>query len=272
MRGHPLVWLILAAAGLWIGLRRLERLMIFAPSRAMTAHPGTMGLPFERLWLTASDGVRLRAWWIPGPEPDSPAMLCLHGNAGNLSDRVEKMRIFHDAGAAQLWVEWRGYGESSGVPDEPGFYRDARAGYAWLVGPGGAPPSRVVLYGESLGCGPAVQLATEVPAAGLIVESGFASIPAMAELVLPWLPRSLIAARFDNLSKLPRVRVPKLFLHSPQDDIVPYAQARLNFAAAAEPKRFVDLRGTHNEGFRDSRPAYDEAIRAFLAGLPRAPR
>jgi|SRR5579859_6846180 len=267
MRAHPLVWLVLAGAAAWIGLRRFERFMLFVPSRGVSVLPGAYGLPWEPLWLTAEDGVRLRAWWLPGPRPDAPVMLCLHGNGGNLSSRVEKMRLFRQAGAAQLWLDWRGYGESGGAPDEPGLYRDARAGWFWLTEARRVAPSRVVLYGESLGAGPAVELASEVAAAALIVDSGFTSVPDMAKVVLPWFPSGLARARFDNLSKLPRVAIPKLFLHSPQDDVVPYEQARRNFAAAAEPKRFVDLKGGHNDGFLEMGPAYPAAIRDFLAAL-----
>lgn len=265
MKAHPAVWWILAAGLSWIALLRFERMMVFVPSREMTAHPGSYGLRFERLWLTSSDGVRLRAWWIPGPSDEAPVMLCLHGNAGNISSRTDKMKLFHDAGAAQLWVEWRGYGESSGTPGEAGLYRDGRAGWDWLTRERAIPPARVALYGESLGSGVAVELATRVPAGGLIVDSGFSSIAEMAREVLPWFPVALLRLRFDNLSKLSRVTTPALFLHSPQDDIVPYEQARRNFAAAAGPKTFVDLRGSHNDGFLETGPAYASAIRRFLA-------
>ena len=271
MKGaHPLVWTALALALAWIGLRRFERMMLFIPSRAMDAHPGTVGLAWEKLTLTASDGTRLRAWWIPGPRSDAPVLLCLHGNGGNLSTRVDKMRIFHDAGAAQLWVEWRGYGESGGAPDEPGLSRDARAGWDWLQARGAAAAT-VAIYGESLGSGPAVELATRVASGGLIVDSGFSSIADMARVVLPWFPPRLARVRFDNFGKLARLALPVLFLHSPQDDVIPYEQAQRNFAACASARKtFVDLKGSHNEGFLDSMPAYREAIRAFLASL-RAP-
>ena len=259
------VWLVLAGALAWIALLRFERMMVFVPSREMAAHPGSYGLPFERLRLTASDGVRLRAWWIPGAAENAPVMLCFHGNGGNLSSRVDKMKLFHDAGAAQLWVEWRGYGESEGSPDEAGLYSDGMAGWDWLTKQRKIPPSRVALYGESLGCGVAVELATRVPAGKLIVDSGFASIAAMGRVVLPWFPAALMRIRFDNLAKLPRVKIPTLFLHSRQDDVVPYEQSRLNFAAAAGPKTFVELQGSHNDGFLETGPAYVAAVRSFLA-------
>lgn len=264
MKVHPLVWVLVSGAAAWIGLRRLENAMIFIPSRTLTAHPGSFGLAYERLWLAAGDGPRLRAWWIPGPRADAPVMLCLHGNAGNLSNRVDKMKLFHDAGAAQLWIDWRGYGESTGSPSEAGLHRDALAAWKRLAAEQGVPPGRLILYGESLGAGAAVELAARVPAAGLIIDGGFSSVPEMAREVLPWFPSFLIRARFDNLAKLPRVTIPALFLHSREDEIVPYAQARRNFAAAAGPKSFVELKGSHNDGFLDSAPAYGAAIAYFL--------
>ncbi len=262
--------LVLVAALLWIGLRFFESALVFAPSRKMYAHPGTVGLAYETLNLKTSDGVILRAWWIPGVSHDGTVMLCLHGNGGNLSHRTDKMRIFHDAGASQLWLDWRGYGDSGGSPNEPGLYRDALAGWAWLNAVKSVPASRFVLYGESLGNGPAIELASRVPAAGLIVDSAFTSIPDMGRKVLPWFPIKLAKIRFDNLSRLPRVAIPTLFLHSPDDEVIPYAMARQNFSASGSVKKsFVDLKGSHNEGFLDSRSVYPKAIKDFLASLPK---
>ncbi len=263
----------LGLAALWIGLRAFERAMVFVPSREMRAHPRTVGLKYEPFFLTASDGVRLSAWWIPGKSADAPVLLCLHGNGGNLSYRTDKMRLFHDAGAAQLWLDWRGYGESAGSPNEPGLYRDAHAGWAWLTAVKQVPASKLVFYGESLGGGPAVELATRVPAAGLIVDSSFTSLTDMITVVLPWFPTRLAAIRFDSRARLPRVTIPTLFLHSPQDNVIPYHMALSNLAASgAAKKRLVDLKGSHNEGFMDAGPAYTNAIRDFLAALPKEPK
>ncbi len=268
---QPAAGLILVAALFWIGLRLFEKKMVFHPSRVMSAHPGTVGLTYEPLGLKTSDGVILRAWWIPGPSPESPVMLCLHGNGGNISHRTDKMRLFHDAGAAQLWLDYRGYGESGGSPDEPGLYRDALAGWAWLNAVKMVPPERFVLYGESLGNGPAIDLAGRVPAAGLIVDSAFTSLADMGRLVLPWFPVRLAKIRFDNNARLTRVTIPTLLLHSPDDDVIPYEMALRNLrASGAAKKKLVDLKGPHNEGFLDAGPVYPKAIKDFLASLPQA--
>lgn len=268
---QPAAALVLVAALFWIGLRLFEKRMVFHPSRVLEAHPGTVGLAYEPLGLKASDGVILRAWWIPGPSPESPVMLCLHGNGGNISHRTDKMRLFHDSGAAQLWLDYRGYGESGGSPDEPGLYRDALAGWAWLNAVKLVPPERFVLYGESLGNGPAIDLAGRVPAAGLIVDSAFTSLADMSRLVLPWFPVRLAKIRFDNNARLARVTIPTLFLHSPDDDIIPYEMALRNLrASGAAKKKLVDLKGSHNEGFLEAGPVYPKAIKDFLASLPQA--
>ena len=266
----PFVWALLAIPLLWLALRRFERSMIFVPDAVMRAHPGVAGLKYEAIWLTGSDGTRLRAWWLPGPKDDSPVMLCLHGNGGNLSYRVDKMRIFHDAGAAQLWLDWRGYGESAGTPSERGLHRDAQAGWDWLKAKG-VPPARLVIYGESLGCGPAIELAAKAAPAGLVVDSGFTSVADMAKRVLPWFPMRLASVQFDNLTRVRSVYAPALFLHSPQDDIIPFEMGRRNFEACpAQRKRFVELKGDHNEGFLTSMPGYRDAIAGFLKDLQSA--
>ena len=270
MRTHPAVWAALILAVLWIGLRWFERVMVFAPMKTMFAHPGTVGLPYESFWLTSTDGVRLRAWWIPGPTAESPAMLCLHGNAGNISTRTDKMRIFHDAGAAQLWIDWRGYGESGGTPSEAGLYRDAMAAWTWLNTVKAVPSARLVIYGESLGCGPAIELTARASAAGIIIDSGFTSVLDMGRIVLPWFPVRLGKFRFDNFAKLPRVVIPTLFLHSPQDEIIPYEMAKRNFTSSgAAKKTLFEMKGPHNEGFLDTGSSYRAAIVKFLADLPK---
>lgn len=269
MKAHHAVWLVLAAALLWLALRRFERSMIYFPSRGYDVHPGSAGLDWERLRLRASDGVELEAWWLPGPRPDAPVLLCLHGNGGSLSHRVEKMRLFRGAGAAQLWVDYRGYGASAGVPSEKGLYRDAEAAWSWLAARG-VPASRVVVYGESLGGGVAVELATRRGPAGLIFESGFTSLADMAKLVLPRFPARLASERYDSLGKIAGWKGPLLVLHSPQDDIVPFELGRRVFEAAPGPKTFVELKGDHNEGFLATGPAYGKAVADFLARLKQA--
>ena len=165
--------------------------------------------------------------------------------------------------------DYRGYGDSSGTPDEQGTYADGRAVYDWLVARG-VPASRIVLFGESLGCAVSVQLALDRGARGLILEAPFASIRAMAQRVVPWLPiGALLRTRYDNEGKIARVQVPLLVLHGTADEVIPFAQGEAVFRAAREPKRFVPVPGAHhNDVYLVGGADYLSAIAEFLRGLP----
>ena len=238
----------------------LENRLIYFPARG-----GVGASPGEELELVTADGVSLHAWWIPGPAT-GPAVLHLHGNAGNLEHRREIYRELAALGASVLALDYRGYGRSAGRPAERGLYADARAAHAWLAAR--VPPERIVLYGESLGAGPACQLALETPVGGLILQSAFTSIPDMARSVVPWmvLPRLFLDSRFDNLAKVGRIDAPKLLLHSRGDEVVPFAHAQRLARAAKPPLEcdFVDTAG-HNDPPLGPRGAFQGSVTRFLA-------
>ncbi|MBI4376978.1 MAG: alpha/beta hydrolase [Elusimicrobia bacterium] len=259
-----LFWLVTLAA-LWLALRRFEQSSVYVPFRELSAHPGSIGLGYEELSLKTPDGETLHAWFIPAAHGSrAPVLLFCHGNGGNISHRLEKIKIFRAAGLSVLAFDYRGYGRSTGRPSELGTYEDAQTAYRWLIEQGRARAENIVLYGESLGAGVAVELARRLPSAGLIIDSGFTSIVDMGKHYFPWLPvRWLARYRYDNLSKIPGLSIPILVLHSPQDDIIPYPMGLRLFEAARAPKRFVELKGDHNEGFLQTGPAYGEAIGRF---------
>lgn len=253
---------------LWLGLRWFERVNIYHPGKAFSAVPGTFGLAHEEVWLTAEDGTRLHGWFLPSARGPLAArklgVLLCHGNAGTISDRTLKASLLHRLGLSVLLFDYRGYGKSLGSPSEKGTYQDAEAAWRWLAAKGFAP-ERVVLYGESLGNGVAVETALRHAPRALILESAFTSIADMGKVVYPWLPVKLIArTRYDNLAKIPSVRAPVLVMHSREDGVVPFSMGRALFAAAPEPKRFFEMTGSHDEGFLDAGPAYPAAIRSFL--------
>ena len=258
-------WWLLAVPGAWLFLRWFERANLYFPSRALAADPGLLGLAFEDLRLTAADGTALHAWFVPLQE-DSPVILLCHGNAGNIASRLDKLLALRRAGAAVLLFDYRGYGRSAGRPDEQGTYQDAEAAYLWLADVKKVPAGRIFIHGESLGGAVTVELALRRRAAGLVLESTFTSVVEMCRRVFPFLPaRLVVRLRYDSLSKIPRLSCPLLLLHSPDDDLVPFAMGRRLFAAAPEPKAFVELRGGHNDGFRESGPAYERAIAGFIS-------
>jgi hypothetical protein len=251
-----------------------DRLIYFPTREHDGGTPHSIGAVYEDVWLRTSDGVRLHAWFVPEskdavrPEARQQrrlAVLLLHGNAGNVSHRLDKLAVLHGLGAAVLMLDYRGYGASDGAPDEPGLYRDADAAYDWLVARGFAP-EEIIAYGESLGGTVATELAARRRVGGLVLDSTPSSIVGVARHHYPFVPVGvLLSARFDALARVGRVSAPILILHSPDDEIVPFAMAEEMRAAARSPARLVRLRGGHNDGFLVAAHVYQEALREFLA-------
>ena len=264
-----MIWLIvIAAASGYLAIATAVFLfqgrLIYFPAKAMTGTPAEYGLPCEDVSLKTIDGLTLGAWYMPPPAADGPVLLHCHGNGGNISHRLEVMRSLREAGAGVLVFDYRGYGRSEGSPDEQGTYRDARAAWEFLTQTKGLPPSRIILHGQSLGGGVAAQLATQVQPAGLILESTFTSLTDRAAEIYRFLPVRLMARyRYPTLDRMASISCPVLILHSPDDEIIPIHHARRLFAAAHEPKRFVELNGDHNDGFLMSAKVYVAAIRDF---------
>ena len=260
---HFLLLLLFGLALFALLLRWREPSMIYYPMRDMGISPDQVGLKFDDVWLTTSDGARIHGWYVPAAGTAATTILFLHGNAGNISHRLDKLAIFHSLGAATLIIDYRGYGRSDArQPDEHGTYRDAQAAYDWLA----KRHSQIILYGESLGSAVAVDLAVKTQVAGVIIEEPFTSIADVGQKMFPFLPVRLIAkTKYDSLSKMPKLRAPLLILHSRDDEIFPMSYADRLLAAAPEPKRLVELRGSHNDAFLVSAPVYRAALAEFLA-------
>ena len=197
-------------------------------------------------------------------------LLLFHGNAGNLSDRAGLMLELARLAEADVFVAgYRGYGRCEGRPSEEGLYADARAAWRWLTTVGRYPPDRIVVFGKSLGGAVAVDLATEVDPAGLIVESSFTSIPEMASKHYPFVPAALIRTRMDSSSKIGGIGCPKLFIHSKADEVVPFEFGQRLYEEAVEPKDFFEIEGAgHNETWLVGGSRYFEAIRRFVQSVP----
>jgi uncharacterized protein len=183
---------------------------------------------------------------------------------GFLSSLLDKALLLHDLGWSVLLFDYRGYGASAGKPTEEGTYADMAAAVEHLRGTRGVAPERLVLYGESLGGAVAVEAASRGPAGALVVDSSFTGLRDMAHHYYPWLPAWLLRFRYDSLSRMPSVRCPVLVLHSPQDDVVPYAMGRALYDAAPGPKRFQNLVGGHNDGGLVASPDAQRELGAFL--------
>jgi hypothetical protein len=263
------IWMRLAAAGLCalalIGmLRRFEHSQVYQPSAVLEAAPGALGRPCEEVFITVENGQRIHAWYFPAESNSAPVILVCHGNGGNISHRLDLYAVLLETGAGVLAFDYRGYGRSDGKPGEEGTYRDGQAAYRWLAGKG-FDGSRIIGYGESLGGGVASELALREKLGGLILQSTFTSVPDIGAEVFPWLPvRWLGTIKYDTRSKLPRLRIPVLILHSRQDELIKFHHAEENFAAANRPKVLCEISGGHNDALWANRPAILRAVKEFL--------
>jgi len=258
----------LLAAG-WVGLRRFETANLYHPAREFAVIPQTFGLPHEEVALRAEDGVALHGWFLPaarGPlAGQGLVLLYCHGNAGNVSTRVSKAALFHRLGLSVLLFDYRGYGKSAGSPSEQGTYLDAEAAWRYINETKRFPPDKIVIYGESLGNGIALETALSHPPKALILDSAFTSIVDMGREVFPWLPvRLMVTMHYDNLAKIPRIRCPVLVMHSREDRVVPFRMGQALFAAAPQPKEFLEMTGSHGEGYLETGAAYPKTVLAFL--------
>lgn len=217
----------------------LQRNLMYHPNRTIES-PASYGLvDFSVVNLTAEDGIKLEAWYHPAKE-NYPTIVHFHGNAGNLSHRTNFFSLLRDAGFGVIGLDYRGYGKSEGSPSESGFYQDARATMDYVSKTISIPENKIIIYGESIGSGVAVQIATERKIAALVLQSPFTSIADPAILQYPFLPVNLLLKdRFDSISKIADVHVPILFLHGEKDTLVPINLGKALFAKANEPKQAI---------------------------------
>ena len=240
--------------------------LVFFPGtgREAVVTPRSYGLRFEPVQIRTADNETLDAWWVPA-EAARGAVLFFHGNAGNISHRIDYLQMFHRLRYSTLIVDYRGYGKSTGTPSEAGTYRDAEAAWEYLRHARLALPQDVVIAGESLGAAVATWLAARVRPRAVLLFSTFTSATDLGAEVYWFLPVRLISRiGYDNLANLKRIRAPVFIAHSRDDDIVPYAHGSKLFDAASEPKAFLEMRGGHNDGFVFMRQDWVAALGAFL--------
>ena len=241
-------------------MKALERLMIYYPLNDHDfATPENPIKPMDIYWMS-DDGVKTHGWFLENPQ-SSKVLVYFHGNAGSIAGRYPWALQLMNAGVSVLMVEYRGYGRSEGEPSEDGIYRDAEAVWQWLVNTKKVVPENIVLYGKSLGGGPATELASRYPAGALVLQSTFTSIPDMAKRVLPWVPKFLIQTQFDNEKKLKAVKSPTLLIHSRADDLIPFEHSVRNANAANQLVAHLAFDGYgHNDLVAGEGAAIVEAI------------
>ena len=252
--------------GLWIGcLPGCLSRALYHPTRELQGSPAILGLSFETVSFKAADGVPLSAWWIPAGSPRGVLLFC-HGNAGNISHRLDSIRIFNRLGLSLLIFDYRGFGESGGSPTEEGLYRDAEAAWQHLIQEKGVSPAEMIVFGRSLGGAVAAWLGRTHNPRALILESAFISVQEAARDLLPgFLVSFFVPDQYPTLRNLTAAQCPVLIIHSREDEIIPFRHGPALYAAAPNPKEFLEIRGSHNRGFLDTLPIYEAALDSFLS-------
>lgn len=237
------------------------------PTRAIVATPDAIGLDYEPVKISTGDGLNLDGWYVPARDARG-VLLFFHGNAGNISHRLESLEIFNRLRLSTLIFDYRGYGRSEGTPSEEGTYRDAAAAWRYLTEIRRVPRERIVLFGRSLGGAIAAHAASRHRPAALILESAFTSVPDVATHYFGMFPvRWLTRYRYDTGRALRTVSCPVLIIHSPDDEIIPFQHGRALFDIAPSEKRFLSIRGDHNTGFLMSGEHYVNGLDEFLAAV-----
>lgn len=262
---------LLGIAAVPLGLYALLALMLFFfqarlvyfPDEQLVATPADRGLPYEAVDLKTEDGVELYGWFIAGG--GKRALLFCHGNAGNISHRLESLEIFHQLGLNTFIFDYRGYGKSKGQTTEIGTYRDAESAWKFLTAQKGFAADQIIVFGRSLGGPIAAQLASRKNPAALIVESTFTSLPDLGARLYPLFPVRLLSRfRYNTAEYVRGVACPVLVIHGRSDDIVPYDMGVEVYRAAVGPKAFLELRGDHNSGFLLTGQAYLAGMKSFI--------
>ena len=260
---------ILSYTGLCLVLFSCQTPIIFPRGGSIWQTPADAGFEYEDIHLDVFDKTT-HGWYVHADAPRG-VVLFSHGNAGTIADRLDSVAIFRGMGFDVLIYDYGGYGLSTGRPSEKRCNADVAAAWRYLTEDREVAPGKIVLFGRSLGTGPTVDLASRELPAAVLLESPLLSVTRVAKGLYPFLPVNLLARhRFDNEAKINKVRAPLLILHSPSDEIIPFAHGQKLFELANEPKQFVELVGSHNDGYVATGERYVETIDRFLT--PYVPR
>jgi fermentation-respiration switch protein FrsA (DUF1100 family) len=262
---QQIAWILIILGLFVVYLRSMEGRTVFYPSREIDYLPKELGLDFEDVFFKTPDGIQLNGWFIAKPQAHYTVLFC-HGNAGNISHRLEKIKFFHGLGCNVFIVDYRGYGRSEGRPSEKGLYLDAQGAYNYLLSRG-ISFEQIIGYGESIGGAAIIDLAAKNKIKALISDSAPSSAKDMVEVIYPYLPYWVFSLRLDSLSKIKTIKAPKLIIHSVNDEIVPFKLGKKLYDYAAQPKEFLQIRGGHNSSFFESEALLKEKIADFLKRL-----
>lgn len=260
-----LVPIVLLIAGIYVLLSAVlffaQSSFVYQPGKTIYMTPRDAGFAYEDINYMTSDGTQISAWFIPAKEPKGVVLFC-HGNAGNISHRLDTIGIFYHLGLSTFIFDYRGYGRSGGKPTEAGTYLDAEGAWNYLLREKGLKPGEIIIAGRSLGGSVASRLAAGKNPRTLIIESSFTSVPDLGARIYPFLPvRLLCRFGYNTTAFVKKVKCPVLVIHSPDDEMIPFEHGLHIFAAANDPKAFLRIRGSHNEGFIASVEQYTRGLK-----------
>ena len=245
----------------------IEDSFIFYPEAGFLYTPGDLGMPYEDIYFPTSDNFKLHGWLVHGTK--NITLLWFHGNAGNISHRVENLLLLQRHLDINIFLfDYRGYGRSQGKPSEKGTYLDSEAAYSYLLSRGDVQRDKIIAFGQSLGSAVATYLASREHFLGVILESAFTNVKDMARRVVPLIPGFVLRVKFDSLSRIRSIKAPILFIHGDADDIVPIELGRRLYREASEPKKFYAIPGAgHNDTYVVGGERYFETLKYFVEGL-----
>ncbi|MHC4478642.1 MAG: alpha/beta hydrolase [Planctomycetota bacterium] len=259
--------LFIAYWGLGVILYLMQPKFLYRPLREIPYTPGELGLEFANIFFETEDGLKLNGWYIPNENAKFTVLFC-HGNGGNMMHRLDSINMFYGLGLSCFIFDYRGYGQSRGSPSEQGTYQDAAAAYKYLTDEKKIQRSDIIILGRSLGASIAAQLAGKSEPAALIIESGFTSYADIGKEFYPYMPVRWFAAFSYNTADYVRdVRCPVMIIHSRNDEIVPFEFGLELYEIANEPKEFVEIYGSHSDGFLVSGDIYKKAWTKWMRFL-----
>ena len=239
--------------------------LIYFPSDYMATDPAAAGLNFEDFSVEVSPDVTVTGW-IVEKDPSAPWILQFHGNAGNISNRVDHLRLFNELGFNGVVFDYRGYGKSTGTPSEAGLGAVGLAVVEYLKEERGVDPNCLVYWGESLGGGVAAAVSVKEEPRALILKSTFTSVPDMAAEVYPFLPvRMLAKTRFDTKELVPNFLFPKLVVHGHADTVIPFQHGQRLFQLCLEPKTFLRVERGHNDSPMELGDEFKATVKKFVS-------
>jgi len=247
---YLVVLVLILVTSFFLFYPRVESFFIYFPQSYFDFSPEEFRLAYKDAYFDTEDGEKLHGWLFQGAEA-GPVILHSHGNAGNISHRLDLVQLFLRRGLSVFLFDYRGFGKSSGRPSETGLYRDGIAALSYLIEKERIAPERIVLHGHSIGAAVAIEVALEKKVRGLVIESAFTSTKDMAKgMALFALFSPLLPAHYNNIEKIGRVSVPKLIVHGDRDEIVPFSMGQKLFEAATDPRFFYPVKDAgHNDVF-----------------------